>query len=542
MHWGEPRAFLLFLLIPLLWFWYLRRGARREIEVSSLLLWKTLRAQAQILQRPKVRRLPPSFYCWSLSIAAVSLALARPALEGPAAPELWILLENSARMTTSRDDGKTRFDALRGIAIELLAACPADTRVRLSVFPGGPEEASEAPGRIRHALLGLQPTEAPCDLEEELARRIGTGTSLDVPSAWLFTDRVPKGLPGWVRTVAVGGPSRNVGFVSLAKEDLANGSQAWKSVVKNFSRKRREGAVAEYADGRRSLGTKPLALEPGDAEELSWVVPADAPWRTLEWRIEPPDELPADDRLFLLRGSAAFRVALPAEAPESLRRAFLSIPRVEVVEWTGEKAPDPCDLAVGGPGVGGASPTVVWDVGGPAYRPRSVRALPEGELGRLLSFEGVRVEEAHALAEEGGTALAVAQDPEGRDRPLILRNGDSIRIGLRLEKTDWPLHPSFPVFWAALVEELGGRRAGFGFVRTGSPVWRTGFHPSAEQPRVAANLLDPGQSENSGDAVPLPPAGGFISPGRRIHSLGGYPLAVSLLLFLAAWFLERRGR
>jgi hypothetical protein len=150
----------------------------------------------------------------------------------------------------------------------------------------------------------------------------------------------------------------------------------------------------------------------------------------------------------------------------------------------------------------------------------------------------------------------------------VLRDG-VLHLCIELNPKGWASTPSFPIFWQNVVDFASRGARAFEVVRTGRPTFVRGdvsrapskamwslspsgqfltyttgeyvFRAAEGERRVEANLLDPRESDTAGvtralDWDPAAPSGREFTK----RGLAGWAAALSLVLVVLAWMMQRR--
>jgi hypothetical protein len=500
--WGL--ASLLLLAVFSLW----RQAAVRAV-VPSLLLWKLIPER-----NPPLRALRRPAWRWELLLQALAIAFLVAGLAGPAllsdAPRprrVALVVDTSARLAAGG-----RLDRLRARAAELLAGEFRDDAVVLLAGDPAPRTLRD-PGEI-----------APYGGHVDLAPLIAVARA-QADLVLVLGDRAPDG----VRAELLAGPAANVGIVEFTAGD----AEVFARLVNHGPPRR----VALVLDGAREEIDLP-------AGERAWSRKADFSARErIDLEIDVDDGFDADDRAGAVRlGSPRAEVSLRGLPVPLLDRALTSIPGVVLRADAARPA-----LAVGvdeDPGPGGVRVKLLTP--NPRSEPLSMtRPEPRHPLLRGLRDEELRSSGTGAL-EPGGTPLLTADG-----RAVMAKRGDVLEVSISFEPGRWPSTPSWPIFWANVVDSA---RRGAGTLvvpRVGTPLATPSGEPAtpsaagefkAGGKSMIAGLLDARESDAAGVSRP-PEAPGAASAARerRRSPLGGGAALLALACAAAAWVLQKRG-
>ena len=600
MRFGHPYILLGLLALPLLALLYIRRAGKQEVVVPSLVLWK---AAAETGRRLGALDLPLLLALLCLAAAIVAASDPVVAVGARAAPRLLLILDRSASMASRTDSGRTRWEESLDAAGRVLDRLDGG-EVWLVGLPlaAGPGLRELSPSEARAQLAELAPTDMPVDVVAELARCAGVANTR--ASAVIVVTDNPEPVPGRlggkpVLVIARGGPSRNVAVDAFEVTRAEDGKLSVFVAVKNYSGAPRQVRLEVRADGATSSeATLPLAPGAGHPHTVGLPLTRAA---TVEVRLAVDDDLASDNRAVAVRsGPGVLRVALVGRANPFLTKALEQLPGVLVSQFrvAGEVTGDFGLRVYNGtvPGVLPAGEVVLIDppgsvgpfevtgavtdkAGRRAHAARDSGLLKHVDVAALRFTRAltVRAPGAETLLGVTGGAAALMAWRDARTRAVL------VGCDLKLSETNWPLLPSFPIFWANVIGDVTGRRGGadvpsYGLtgervtVRGGAdgglsatgpggapvPVLpgrgaRSSFLPvragvytvsgGAGSLRFAANMMHPAESNNAG-LVAEPSAEqqeSVLAPGEGAGvSLWRYLGAAALALALGYWLTSGR--
>ena len=262
MSFLAPLALLLGLLAVPILILYMLKLRRREVEISSTMLWQLLlrdreaNAPWQRLKRNLLLLLQ------LLLLAALVIALARPFLNMPtvASGTVVVLLDASASMNAT-DVEPNRFEVARSIARQLIDGLSADGKMSLILVGHQPEVLASATGdkqALKEPLGKAKPSEGPADWEAALALAAGTvraarasverSTVVVISDGGLPAEGLPP-LPGEVRYVPVGASADNLAIEALALRSTSTGPQLFANVA-NYGDADRTVILSIYVAGQ----------------------------------------------------------------------------------------------------------------------------------------------------------------------------------------------------------------------------------------------------------------------------------------------------
>jgi len=473
LHPGAFAGLASILLLILLSLW--RRRPTRFV-VPSVRLWERIPDRLPPVRSMRRPRAGISLILQILVAAALVTAMAGPGRvrPRPAPRRIAVVVDLSAPMIPRMDDARR----------ELAKLDAADDIVLI-----------ESPSLARHEGVGnpaaLKPVERAGD----------PGPALDLAASeakqLVFVgDRTPAWSPPpgvKLHLVLVGGPLRNVGIVDA---NVGSG--------KLFLRLSAPAEVELKLDGRARRLTGSVAYLVEIPEGTSRIEASLA-----------PDEFPADDRVVLEREGGPVEVEFEGRPDRAIRAAIEANPRARIVRNGNPRL----RIRVGAPPGPAAAPVVVeidpaagveeW------LEPGNLAVAPH-PLTRGVEPEDLRFSQVGRLA--GPVEAVLIHGPGGVPVAAVRRPGEIV-LAVRYASTGWPDRPSFPIFWANVVEY-----AGFG-----AGAWR------------ARGLLDEAASRLGTERRPLDPAAlgeRPLAPVRTDFTGGSIVLAGLLLALL--WGVERR--
>jgi hypothetical protein len=511
-----PRGLaLLALLVPLVLLYVLKIRRERR-KVASTWLWAT--AQRDLMARSPFRRLIAQvpLIVQALAIAAMAIALARPATRGRAlaGDHVAIVIDASASMSALADptaSGKlTRFDLAKRAAHEVLAA----------LGPGGDALVLEA-GRDARLLSPLERDRVRLaaavdrasvrDVEGDLGQAValavdrlralgGSRRIVVITDGNLARPAALEGASLPVELHQVGAPVDNVAIVRVdvrsGRSPSTNTEQVQAFVMlANFGKGPREVYVTMREDNASDvLASRRVVVPPGEKlpMPLEWTPSRGDRNKGLVFEIAPHDAMAVDDVAY---GKVPAGDALPAFLAGTspwVERALLADPRVDlrtgsIAELVASTTVDldafvavagACpedvpggDLLIVNPPPGKCFGTVV---GAATAHPDITSWDRTDARMRFLSLDGVHVARANLLEPEGTSQRLVT----ARQGALVTdaSTGGGARtvtvVGFDPGESDWPLKASFVLFARNLLEQARAHRAQgmTGPGRTGEPL------------------------------------------------------------------------
>ena len=473
----SPAWLLLGLLAIPLVLLYMLRLRRREVPVSSTLLWQQL-LQDREANAPWQRLRRNLFLLLQLLLLTLLvLALARPFLpsESLAGGNMVVLLDGSASMLAT-DVAPTRFVEATAQVEGLIAAMGGDDQMTLILVGATPSilaSASRDPGQLRQALASAQATAAPADWEAAVALAAGAVQGFDEGRVILIGDgglpaELPS-LPAPVTMVPVGTEDANLALTALATRDTIAGPQAYAN-VSNYGSATQQALVSLRADGRL-LSSQRIGLDGGENQGLVWSLPDDAQMLEASLVGEDDDYLAQDNTAWAVRdASGRGRILLLGEGNRFLETVLGVMPDVELVRTANVDGVELGDadlivydgvpLPAAGPSTDALviDPVATQDGQGPLrvgglFTDTAVVQVAEHELLRFVDWNDISVRQAKRIEAPWARALVLAEGG-----PLLLagewRGQRVIILTFRLQDSDLPLQIAFPVLMANIVNWL----------------------------------------------------------------------------------------
>ncbi len=337
-----PLALFGLLTIPAILLLHLLRSRRRQIPVSSFLLWRGL----ELRRRgglPRTIPLTLTLLLQLLAAALLSLALARPVqsfLLDPPRQVVFILDTTTSMLAEDGPGGIRRFEAARQSIRETLDRLnPGDAFAVVSL--------NSAPAVLLSGQVG--PEASPRDLDSLVAGATGA----DFPAALTLANGLLRPAVFQPRLViltdaALLAPdiplppvaaavewrifppappqSQNLALLNVSAAPLPDGRHRLMARLVNFGRLPAETLLRLSLDGEVQDETA-VRLAAGEETLRFWDLPSQAGTAAVE--IVAPDALPLDNRAELwLSTPSARRVLLLSDMPDPLDRALQAQPDV----------------------------------------------------------------------------------------------------------------------------------------------------------------------------------------------------------------------
>lgn len=427
---------------------YMLKLRRKEVEVSSSLLWQmVLRDRQANAPWQRLRRNLLLFLQLTI-LALVVVGLARPAIPTPsvAAGAVIVLIDGSASMNAT-DAAPTRFEAAVAAARRLVEAMTPDSQMTVIVAGTRPQVLASAESEraaLGEALSSARADQGPADWQAAFALASGAAaggtagqdaTIVIISDGGLPDEGLPP-LPGEVRYVPVGETGENLAISALAVRAAGSGAELF-ARVDNYGGAAIPAILSFYAD-ETLIRSQEIDVPPGESESI--VLPGlpggEAVYRaSLEaagGRDEPLDAFGLDDHAFTVYQPAGDRRVLLITAAEGgnifLEQVLAAMPGV-----TPYRAVRGADGSVTIP----EDPFDVYIFDG-----ETPAELPEGDLLLINPGDNPLFAASGVFTDTGG--IRVVDSPITRFAELA---DMQVRQAKRVDLPDWG---------AALVEAEGG--------------------------------------------------------------------------------------
>lgn len=322
----NPRTALLTaaVVIPALLLLYFLKLRRREVLISSTLLWKRAIQDLQVNAPFQRLRRNLLLLLQMLLMILLLLALARPVINmtRAAGQMTVILIDRSASMQAVEEDGRTRLNIAKERARALVGTLPRGASAMVIAFDDSAEPIqtfTTDTNALRRAIDSIQPTDRPSRLK--LAYQLAEAQSnfnpeqlrtLVRPDVFVYSDgRVLDGdelrITGEVQYERIGSPDTpNVGIVAMS----ARRNYERPTEVQVFARLANYGAEVVEPDVQLSVAM----IDPADPSRLSFqVVRIDSTTLLPErWTLEQRDQ--AERQGIIPRDAIEFTLELTTAA------------------------------------------------------------------------------------------------------------------------------------------------------------------------------------------------------------------------------------
>ncbi len=470
---------LLALAIPIIIF-YMLRLRREELPVSSSLLWRralqdrTANAPWQRLRRNLLLLLQ------LLLLLLLVLSLARPFLftQAAATGNLVVILDASASMQATDENGDSRFERARQEANKLIDGLSGDQR--MSLVWAGPvaSVAASASGNksaLRAALNGLSASNGKASMAPAItlaaasAKQLGDATVVLISDGSLAgADALPQ-VPARASYINVGKSGSNVGVTSLSLRDGPGGPQLFASVY-NSGAAPVSALLSVKVDGALR-DSRRLDLGAGDDKSIT-LQGLPLTTRLVEATLstdKSADFLAADNQAWALRPRPpASNVLLVSENNSFLEKALGLMPNVKLFKATpAQYTPSgdfgltvldafvPAQLPPGNLLLLAPPNSALIPVSGTLQYPAIGQVAVNDPLLRFVDLSGTHVGQAERILTPPW-ARVLAQTTTGD--PLIIAGETGGRrvaaLAFDLHQSDLPLQIAFPILLANLIEWL----------------------------------------------------------------------------------------
>jgi Ca-activated chloride channel homolog len=533
MQFLTPLGFLLAALaIPILLL-YMLKLRRKQVQVSSTLLWTRLLRDRQANAPWQKLKRNLLLFLQLLILAALVFAFARPALQTPAVAtgSVIVLLDASASMNAT-DAAPSRFELARGLARTLIDELSGDARMTLILVGQAPRAlvASETDKTLlKQALAGAQPTQGGADWQSAFALAAGAAhgdretTTIILSDGGLPESGLPA-LPGdEVRYVAIGASADNLAVTALALRPAAGGPELF-AQVSNYGPAARDVLLSVYF-GEELVSARQFSLQAAASRSLTL---ADLPVTAGVYRAHisslqegaAPDAFALDDTAYAVyQASSARRVLLISQGNLFLEQLLASLPGIQPFRaLPGEdgalQIPNeifdlyvldglaPAELPPGNLLFVNPPSNALFQAGAPFKEMENVQ-VREDPLTRFVDWSNVHVLQAKSVQLPEWARALIAVDAG----PLVFAGETGARrvaaLTFDLRESDLPLQVAFPILFSNLINDLVPPAA-FDAARPLRPGESLSITPppGVEQVVVASP---------SGRAIPVPPGpDGFI--------------------------------
>jgi Ca-activated chloride channel family protein len=476
----------LLFLAPVIIFFYLLKLKRKEVVISSVLLWSHLVKDVQA-NAPFQKLKKNLLLLLQLLIAFLCIfALARPAVftSSLGGSNVVVVLDGSASMKSRDAAGGSRFEEAKQKALRMIGDMHGGDRMmvllatnrthRLSSFTTDREE-------LRHAIKDAQPRDTTTNLRDAvlLAASVAgqqQGGRIYVLSDGAFPEMDELDTRGSeILFDKIGTGHNNVGIVAMdvRRAFTDQGGYQLFMAVRNYSSKPRKCNVEFYRNDAL-IDVRPLDLpaapaDPGFTEKTE--VFKDLPETTgiLRAKLDIKDDLDSDNEAYAqLSQRQNLNVLLVTDGDLYLQSALNLDPQVKLstIAPASYNAQQGFDVTVFentgpkkvGPGahlyVNCAGETAPVEITGKVSNGRILTWERTHPVMRYVKLSGLDLPEA-LVAKKQPWGVTLAEDENGVVIAAGEHNGvKSAYVGFPLLKTDFPLRVAFPILFTNIVQWL----------------------------------------------------------------------------------------
>jgi Ca-activated chloride channel family protein len=498
MRFFDPIHLLwLLLLVPVIIFFYLLKLKRREMVVSSTLLWSHLVKDVQA--NAPFQKLKKNLLLFlQLLIACLAIfALARPAYfaKSLGGGSVVVILDGSASMQSRDADPGARtprFDAAKARALRMVGDMRGGDRMmvllstsrtqRLTAFSTDRTE-------LRRAISSAEPADTTTNLRDAILLAVSAGgqqagNRIYVLSDGAFPDMDELDTRGSeIEFVKFGSRSENVGIVAMdvRRTYQEGGGHQLFVAVRNYSREPKKANLEFYRD-EALIDVRPVELpaanrETGFSEKAEVFGKLSENIGILRAKLDQKDDLPADDEAFAqLSQRRDLRVLLVTPGNLYLQKALNLDPHVQLSVTTPDayQQQDDFDVVVfenTGPKKVGPGNHLYINCGGDTApveikgRVTNATILDWERVHpamRFVNLARLQLPEALSTAKKPW-AVQLAEHESGPAIAVGERGGvKSAFVGFPLLRSDFPLRVSFPIFFNNMVQWLAAGPAAEG--------------------------------------------------------------------------------
>lgn len=489
MSFLTPLFLLLGLLAGPIILLYMLRLRRREMMVSSTMLWqKLLRDREANAPWQKLRR-NLLLILQLIILAALVFALARPFIPVPTvvSGSVVVLLDGSASMLAT-DIEPNRFEAAKGEVERLIGELGGGDQMTLILVGRTPTVLASATGdhsRLRNALDQAQAAPAAADWAAAFALATGAAQGFQDARIVVVSDGGLPGdlppLPAEAVYIPTGRSGENLAISALATRDTESGPQLFAS-VQNHGRLDQQALLSLSLDGTL-FDSRRVEVPANSTANVTWQLPEGA--AVIEARLteNEQDFLALDNVAWAVHeGGVSNRTLLVTPGNIFLERVYAVLPGIEAFRASPEDPistesggefdlyvfdtvplPNPlpaADMLIVNPQVDAEGANALFSVTGifTGTPTLNVTRLSDSPLLQFVDWSQVHIRQAKSV--EATWAQRLIESDQG---PLLLageRNGYRVAIvTFDLHDSDLPLQIAFPILMANITGWLSPGRA-----------------------------------------------------------------------------------
>ncbi|RMG95337.1 MAG: VWA domain-containing protein [Chloroflexi bacterium] len=459
---------------------YMLRLRRREVLVSSTLLWqKLMRDREANAPWQKLRR-NLLLFLQLLILAALVFALARPFLPVPsiATGNVVVLLDASASMLAT-DVEPTRFDAAKEEINRLIGELGSNSQmtiIKVGQTPAVLIAATNDKAALREAIANItaEPTAADWTAAFALATGAAQGFSnarvVIISDGGLPADLPP--LPAETAYIPIGTSGENLAISALATRNTIDGPQLFAS-IRNEGLLDKEALLSVSLDGTL-FDSRRIVVPAQNTTNVTWNLPEGT--AVIEARLsnQTDDFLPVDDIAWAVHeGGITNRALLVTEGNLFLEQVYAILPGIDAFKSSPENdltteqfdlyifdsvsLPDPppdADMLIINPQ---PDSNPLFTISGTFSDTVTIR-LADSPLLQFVDWSNVHIRAAKQIAAPWADVLVEAQGG-----PLILAGEQAGRriviMTFDLRDSDLPLQIAFPILIANITNWLSPGKA-----------------------------------------------------------------------------------
>lgn len=483
--------FWLLILLPVIVFFYLLKLKRREVTISSVLLWNHLVKDVQAnAPFQKLKKNLLLFLQLLIAILAI-LALARPALfvKSLGGKNVVMILDGSASMQ-SRDAKGTRFDEAKETALRMVNQMRGGDKMMVVLATNRTHRLTSLTtnqNELRRAIRQAEPRDTTTNLRDALLLASSAVASssmrgerrIYVLSDGAFGDLEDLDTRGaGIEFVKVGSRSENVGIVAMDVRRMFRDEGGYQMfvAVRNYSGEPKKGNIEFYRD-EALIDVRPVDLPAADktdgfAEKAEVFTNLPEANGILRARLDIKDDLEADNEAYAqLSTRREVNVLLVSEGNVYLENALNVDPNVQVQKvapsgYTGQSGFDVVVFEGEPPSKVGPGSHLYIDCGGDSAPVQLKSKITEATIldwrrahpvMRYVKLNNLNMSEAR-VAEVKPWGIALAEHEGGVVIAIGEKSGvKSAYVGFPLLRTDFPLRVAFPIFFNNVVQWLAAK-------------------------------------------------------------------------------------
>jgi len=326
------------LLLPVIVLLYMVRSRYRRRNVSSIMLWRSVRRDLEARQRLRLPPLSILMLLQLLAIGAGTVALTRPALPAEDRTHLVILIDVSASMQ-SADVSPSRFEVAIHRARQAIQRIEPGDQVSLVQVGSAPSlvvsssDITEVQAALDHLRPGTAYANAAAALElaDTLINETG-GQGL----AYLLSDGAfggpfyPPQISIPVEFAPIGSDGQNQGITAVDVRPDMDASGRWSAFARVTNHSDSEARLVAMATADDLLLDRmEITLGPGESSDLSFALPPET--RAFGLNIETHDIFQGDDRVEVQLGMPKPRkVLLVSREAGPIERVLKTLPELSI--------------------------------------------------------------------------------------------------------------------------------------------------------------------------------------------------------------------